>query len=154
MQGEWSLLDYSYLLQYFHPFLLAFKAKCLLLQALSHISQIPYILPVISIKVIYLSKTKIVCFKGCTDILRNPALLNSGKEITCFTLIQMSILWEYLLFKFWKAIRQREQYSTVSPVIRERKKREVFVHKAVFWSFCNLQRHSTLYFLFYHWQNT
>lgn len=69
-------------------------------QALSHVSQTTYILQVISINVIYLNKTRIVCFKGCTDILRNPALLSGGKEITRSTLIQMSILWEYLLFKF------------------------------------------------------
>lgn len=33
-----------------------------------------------------------------TDILRNPAPLNGGREITFFTLLQILILWKYLLF--------------------------------------------------------
>lgn len=52
---------------------------------------------------IYLNKTRIGCFKGCimfTDILRDPGPFNGGGEITYFTLLQKSILWKYLLFKF------------------------------------------------------
>lgn len=48
-----------------------------------------------------LNKARPGCFEGCTmftDILRNLAPLNGRGEITFFTLLQMSILWKYLLF--------------------------------------------------------